>query len=127
MNVAADVVVADCGRLLLVRRAFEPWKGMWALPGGMVGEGETVEEAAVREVREETGLDVRLGGLVGVFSDPQRDPRGRVVSIAYSAVVEGGKMRGSRETTEVKWFPVTELPGLAADHSQIVREFTGYR
>lgn len=118
--------MVEHGKVLLVRRAFEPFRGMWALPGGFVEDNETVEEAAVREVREETGLDVRLESLVGVLSDPVRDPRGRVVSVVFSAVPVGGELRASREIEEVRWFPVTALPELAFDHGSILRKFFGY-
>ncbi|RLI39304.1 NUDIX hydrolase, partial [Candidatus Bathyarchaeota archaeon] len=83
-RVAVDVVLirAD-GSLVLVRRGREPFKGMWALPGGFIEYGERAEEAAVREAEEETGLKVRVEGLVGVYSRPDRDPRWHVISIAY--------------------------------------------
>ena len=82
-SVAVDVVlVRPDGSIVLVRRAKEPFKGCWALPGGFVRYGERVEDAARREAREETGLEVAIEGLVGVYSEPDRDPRGHVISIA---------------------------------------------
>jgi len=81
-KVAVDVVLENKGKVLLVQRALEPFAGKWALPGGFVEEGETVEQAAVREVKEETGLDIELEGLLGVYSDPGRDPRGHIISLS---------------------------------------------
>ena len=91
---ARPALTADCVvfglddedlKILLIQRGLEPFKGQWALPGGFVDVGETVEEAAVREMREETGLDVQLERLVGVYSDPERDPRGHNVSVVFLA------------------------------------------
>src|ERR671916_789742 len=81
-----DVVVpSEEGQVLLIRRASDPYEGQWALPGGFVEVGETLEDAAVREAGEETGLEVEVVRLVGVYSDPARDPRGHNVSCAYLA------------------------------------------
>ncbi|HQE72151.1 MAG TPA: NUDIX hydrolase, partial [Methanothrix soehngenii] len=77
---AADAVILFQDGIVLIRRNNPPYQGCYALPGGFVEIGETVEEAAIREAREETGLDINLLGLVGVYSDPARDPRGHVVS-----------------------------------------------
>jgi len=82
-SVAVDGIVLQGGKLIAVRRKNEPYQGMPALPGGFVELGETTIEAVVREVREETGLETRVQRLVGVFSDPRRDPRGHVISIVY--------------------------------------------
>lgn len=119
---AVDVViVGPDGSIVLVKRGKEPFKGMWALPGGFVEYGERVEEAAVREAREETGLEVALRGLVGVYSRPDRDPRGHVISIAFLAEEVGGQLRPSPETPEVRRFK--QLPKeMAFDHAEIVRD-----
>ena len=83
-----DCVVRDANsRVLLIRRKNEPFKGAYALPGGFVDIGETVEAACRREVREETGLNVDALRLIGVYSDPGRDPRGHTVSVAYAATL----------------------------------------
>ncbi len=126
MLCAVDVVVVRDGKILLVRRKKEPFAGKWALPGGIIEEGESAEEAAIREVKEETGLSVKITGLVGVFSKPDRDPRGRVISIAFSAVPTGGEEKAGSDASSVKWFPITRLPDLAFDHSEIVEKFIGY-
>src|SRR2546428_11020893 len=89
-SVAVDGIVLKDGKLVAVRRMNEPYRGMPALPGGFVELGETTVEAVGREVREETGLETRVKRLVGVFSDPKRDPRGHVISIVYELEATGG-------------------------------------
>jgi len=81
--IAVDGVLIKDGKILLVRRGKEPFRGYYALPGGFVEYGETVERAVVREVYEETGIKTRVKELLGVYSDPNRDPRGHVISIAF--------------------------------------------
>ncbi|MHA1926261.1 MAG: NUDIX domain-containing protein, partial [Candidatus Thorarchaeota archaeon] len=80
---AVDVVVTDGERILLVKRGKDPYKDRFALPGGFVEYGETVEETAVREIMEETGVQIKLEAILGVYSDPQRDPRGHVLTTAF--------------------------------------------
>lgn len=127
-RLAADIIIEfPDGEIILVRRGVEPFKGMWALPGGGVEIGERVEEAAMREAKEETGLDIRLEGLVGVYSDPKRDPRGHVVSIVYHAVPVGGIFRADTDAAEVlKTAPKPDFP-LAFDHSQILADWMAAR
>src|SRR5256885_12474508 len=88
-SVAVDGIVLHGGKLVAVRRKNEPYRGMPALPGGFVELGETTVEAVVREVREETGLETSVTRLVGVFSDPQRDPPGHGISIVYELEATG--------------------------------------
>ena len=119
--VAVDgVVVRRGGSVVLVKRKKPPYEGYWALPGGLVEYGETVEEAVVREVKEETGLDVEIKGLVGVYSRPDRDPRGHVISIAFLVVEVGGELRGSRETEVNEFYAIPRE--LAFDHREILRD-----
>ncbi|RLI30286.1 NUDIX hydrolase, partial [Candidatus Bathyarchaeota archaeon] len=85
-RIAVDVVIVrKDGSIVLIKRKNEPFKDHWAIPGGFVEYGERVEEAAIREAKEETGLEIRIKKLVGVYSDPNRDPRGHVISITYLA------------------------------------------
>jgi 8-oxo-dGTP diphosphatase len=112
------------GRLLLVRRGGPPFRGRWALPGGFCDVGETTRECCAREVEEETGVEVRVGRLLGVYSDPKRDPRGHTVSVLYEARPLKGAARGGDDAAEARWFTrrdVTKLD-LAFDHGKIVRE-----
>ena len=117
-----DVVIRRRdGSIVLVKRLNPPFKDSYAIPGGFVEYGETVEEAAIREAKEETGLDVRIWRLVGVYSDPDRDPRGHIVTIAYLAEEVGGRLRPSSDAREVKAF--RKIPSkLAFDHGKILRD-----
>jgi len=124
---AVDVIVVKEGKVLLVKRKREPFAGFWALPGGFIEENETAEEAAVREVMEETGLMVKIEALVDVFSEVDRDPRGRVISIVYSAVPAGGNLKKGKEVEDVKWFPLHRVPRLAFDHGEMLKRFLQYR
>jgi 8-oxo-dGTP diphosphatase len=110
--------------VLLIKRRFDPFEGLWAIPGGFVRSDETLEQAARRELEEETGLrDVYLEQLY-TFGDPQRDPRARVISVAYFALMRADQqlLHDSIEASEVGWFSVKALPQpLAFDHMQIVQ------
>lgn len=126
--VTVDAVVEQQDRVLLVRRGREPFRGSWALPGGFVEYGERTEEAVAREVMEETGVAIELEGLLGVYSDAHRDPRGHVVSICY--VAKGhGEPRGGSDAAEARFFPLEALEGmsLAFDHAGIIRDYKRYR
>ena len=108
-------------KVMLVQRDVEPFEGEWAIPGGFVRRGETLMEAASRELEEETGIaDVFLEQLY-TFGDPDRDPRGWIVSVAYYALVSPDKhhIRATADARQAKWFPVTSAPRLAFDHQEI--------
>ncbi len=109
-------------KVLLIQRALEPFKEKWALPGGFVHVDETLDDAARRELVEETGLeDIYLEQLY-TFGTVKRDPRERVVSVAYYALVKlsDHKAKAATDAAEAKWFPVSQLPKLAFDHADIV-------
>ena len=119
-KVAAAVLVEITGSLVLVRRGIEPAMGRWSFPSGYVDRGESVEDAAVREVKEETGLDVRLTGLVGLYSRAESP----VVLAVYSAQVQGGKMKAGHDAEEVGLFDPADLPDLPFDHDvQILKDW----
>ncbi|ASJ05847.1 NUDIX domain-containing protein [Thermococcus pacificus] len=123
IGLTADVVILYNGGVVLIKRKHEPFKDHYALPGGFVEYGERVEEAAVREAKEETGLDVRLLRLVGVYSDPGRDPRGHTVTTAFLALGTG-ELKAGDDAKEVHVVPLEEalkLP-LAFDHEKILRD-----
>ncbi len=112
------------GRLLLVRRGRPPYEGRWGLPGGFCEWKETTEACCARETLEETGLRVRVGRLLGVYSKPDRDPRGHNVTVLYAARPISGRVHGGDDAAEARWFGVRELASLrfAFDHGKIVRE-----
>ncbi len=119
-----DVVIFIPGQGVVLVARKNPPPG-WALPGGFVDYGETVERAAVREAFEETGLAVTLTGLVGVYSDPKRDPRMHTISVVYTAEVANPKaLNAGDDAAEARIFPLDKLPAkLAFDHGQILKDF----
>ncbi len=117
-----DVVVpSEEGHVLLIRRASDPYEGLWALPGGFVEVGETLEAAAAREAEEETGLEVEVVRLVGVYSDPDRDPRGHNVSVAFLARVLSGDLVAATDASEVAVLDPSSVE-LAFDHRKIIED-----
>ena len=100
-KLTVDVVIPAEEGVVLIRRGSPPFEGQWALPGGFVDVGETVEAAALREAAEETGLAVELARLVGVYSEPDRDPRGHNVSVAFLARVLSGDLVAASDASEV--------------------------
>ena len=126
-------VTADCmvmtqeavPRVLLIERGNEPYKGCWALPGGFLDMEETLEECAIRELEEETGLKVSIESIrqVGTYSRVNRDPRGRTISTAFIAVVDSPlPVKGQDDAARAEWFAIDSLPPLAFDHANIIRD-----
>ena len=119
-----DVVIPSEEGVVLIRRASDPFEGQWALPGGFVEIGETVESAAAREAVEETGLAVEIARLVCVYSDPERDPRGHNVSVVFLARVVGGDLVAATDAAEVAVLD-PDFVELAFDHRSIVADAVG--
>lgn len=110
-------------QVLLIQRGAEPYRGSWALPGGFVHMAETLEAAALRELEEETGVKDAYLEQLYTYGEPGRDPRGRVVSVAYFSLVptsEDLQPRGGSDAAYAEWFPVDALPTLAFDHAEII-------
>lgn len=128
MAVAVDIVLLAIRderlALLLVRRGFEPFRGRWALPGGFVTMEESLEAAAKRELSEEAGVTAVHLEQFGAYGAPARDPRGRVVSIAYVALVRADAqvLRATTDADAAAWFPLEAPPRLAFDHATIVHD-----
>ncbi len=121
----ADCVVfchgAEALEVLLIERRFEPFKGCWALPGGFMMMDEDAETAAKRELLEETGVRVDKVEQCGAFTDVDRDPRDRVVTIAYRALLDKTEAVAADDAQKAEWFPVDALPPLAFDHDRIIQ------
>jgi 8-oxo-dGTP diphosphatase len=122
-SITVDGMVIRNNNILLIKRKNEPFKGLWALPGGFVGYGETVEDAVKREVREETGLDTDIIKLFGVYSNPNRDPRGHTISIVFILKPVGGNLKGKDDASDARYFPLNSLPKLAFDHHEIIKRY----
>ena len=107
--------------VLLIERGIEPFKGRWAFPGGFLRMDESAREGALRELQEETGLKAAYIKQFHTFSDPNRDPRERVLTIAYYALVRMEEVKGGDDAASAAWFPLDEVPALAFDHDLILR------
>jgi len=123
--VTVDIVVVTRGprpRVLLIRRKHDPFAGWWAIPGGFVEMDETLEAAARRELKEETGLSVDGLEQLYTFGDPWRDPRGRTIAVAYLTRVDEKRVRpqAGDDAGEVGWFSLQRPPALAFDHREIL-------
>lgn len=127
--VTVDIIVTrtlkDSTQILLIERKNEPFKNQWALPGGFVDIDEEIEDAAYRELTEETSIsDIKLNQY-RTFGKPGRDPRGRTISIIYFGILtnEKQKIEAGDDAKNLKWFSIDELPELAFDHDQIIKSF----
>ncbi len=119
-----DTVITKTDNVVLIKRKNSPYRGSWALPGGFVEYGETVELAAIRESKEETGLDIKLDGLLGVYSDPNRDPRGHIISVCFLGHKIGGNLFADTDAAEVQCMKIGDISTieLAFDHYKILED-----
>ena len=115
-----DAIAVKDGQLVLIRRKNPPFQGSFALPGGFVDYGETVENAVIREFKEETGLEAEIKDFIGIYSEPDRDPRGHTISVVFELNIIGGKLLAGDDAAEVFLFSLDELPDLAFDHEKIL-------
>ena len=109
-------------QVLLIERGIEPFKGKWAFPGGFLNMDETAGEGALRELKEETGLENAYIEQFNTYSDPGRDPRERVITIAHYALVRIQEVKGGDDAAKAQWLPIDEVPQLAFDHDKILRD-----
>lgn len=128
MKVAVDAIVfgyskKDGVSVLLIQRKYEPFKSAWAIPGGFVLESESLEEAVRRELLEETGVQLNYLEQLYTFGEPGRDPRQRIISVAYFGLVKTSQyteLKASTDAENAKWFSIKKIPALAFDHKQIL-------
>ena len=122
-TLAVDALIIYNEKIVLIKRGDPPYKDQFALPGGLVEIGETVEAAIIREAKEETDLDIEIIRLFGVYSDPARDPRGHTVSMVFIATGEGNIKAGS-DAKDIELFDLMndDLPKLAFDHNKIIED-----
>ena len=124
-SLTADIFIFDDDfNFILIKRLNDPYRDCWALPGGFVEYGESVETAAIREAKEETSIDVELIDLVNVYSKPDRDPRGHTVTVAYTAKGDLDSMKADSDAKDIGVFNINDLNGIniAFDHEQIIRD-----
>ncbi len=124
VTVDAVVFTSDHQEVLLIQRKNDPFQGQWALPGGFVEDDEDLEMAVARELEEETGVATNDFHQVYAFGAPDRDPRGRAISVAYFTVVrkEDFQPQAATDAQAVRWFLLTDLPTLAFDHATILEK-----
>jgi 8-oxo-dGTP diphosphatase len=110
-------------KILLIERGLDPFKGKWAIPGGFLQIDENADEGAIRELKEETGIENVFIEQLFTFTDVDRDPRGRVITIAYYALVRCSNLnlKAGDDATKAEWFPISKMPSLAFDHERIIR------
>lgn len=124
-RIAIDAVIVKNGDILLIKRAVEPFKDMWALPGGGIEFDETAEDAVKKEVEEEVGLQIKSTKFLQIYTDPKRDPK-QIITLSYLVEVDGEPKAGS-DVSSYKFFPLNELPEVMAfDHKQIIIDAQKY-
>jgi len=124
VDIAIFTIRDEALKVLLIRRGQPPYRGEWALPGGFVGLEESLKHAAWRELKEETGVNAVYLEQLFTFGHPQRDPRERVISVAYFALIPSDKLeiKAASDADSVDWFGIEEVPKLAFDHKKILRK-----
>ena len=123
-SLTADIFIYDESNFILIKRKNDPFKDYWALPGGFVEYGESVEDAAVREAKEETSIDVALESLVNVYSKPDRDPRGHTVTVAYTARGDLSTKKADDDAKDIGIFTIDDIDNIkiAFDHEKIITD-----
>ncbi|MCX6666004.1 MAG: NUDIX hydrolase [Euryarchaeota archaeon] len=121
-RITVDGVVRVGQTILLIKRKNPPFQEKWALPGGFVEYGEKTEDAVIREVIEETGLKTSVQKLLGVYSDPSRDPRGHTITVVYLLICTNVELKSGDDSMDAKFFNIECLPELAFDHEKIISD-----
>ena len=124
-----DAIIHRYSSILLIKRRKDPYKNCFALPGGFVNEGETIEDAIIREVYEETSLDVHPIDILGVYSDPKRDPRGHMMTVVFIVTILEGNARAGDDAKEIIWVPLEKLNDIqiAFDHKLLIQDFLRWK
>jgi 8-oxo-dGTP diphosphatase len=124
-----DIILQRDSRVLMVRRRKDPFKDRLALPGGFVNEGETVEEAMKREAIEETSLEVEPVDILGVYSDPKRDPRKHILTVVFIGIIVGGSEKAGDDAASIEWVKIADIQQqqIAFDHAQILHDYCQWR
>jgi 8-oxo-dGTP diphosphatase len=128
-----DVILERESKILMVRRKKDPYKDHLALPGGFVNEGETVENAMKREAMEETSLEIHPIDVLGVYSDPRRDPRKHIVTVVFVGIIVSGDLRANDDAASIEWIQLDSIDQLqqqkmlAFDHAQILRDYRQWK
>ena len=128
-----DVILERESKILMVRRKKDPYKDHLALPGGFVNEGETVEEAMKREAIEETSLEIHPIDILGVYSDPRRDPRKHIVTVVFVGIIVSGDLRANDDAASIEWIELVSIDQrqqqklFAFDHAQILRDYRQWK
>ncbi len=124
-----DVILQRDSKVLMIRRKNDPFKGYLALPGGFVNEGETVEEAMKREAKEETSLEVEPIEILGVYSDPKRDPRKHILSTVFVGIIVSGQVSAKDDAAAIEWMNLEDIENqqMAFDHMLILGDYKKWR
>ena len=124
-----DIILQSGSKILMIRRKKDPFKNLLALPGGFINEGETAEAAVKREAREETSLEVEPIEILGVYSDPKRDPRKHIMSVVFIGIVTGGTAKPGDDAQGIEWQELDKLNAseLGFDHMQIIRDYKSWK
>ncbi|MGI0049753.1 MAG: NUDIX domain-containing protein [Nitrososphaera sp.] len=124
-----DVILQRDTKVLMIRRKKDPFKGQLALPGGFVNEGETAEDAMKREAMEETSLEVEPIDILGVYSDPKRDPRKHIMTVVFVGIILGGPAKAGDDAASIEWVELADIEKkqVAFDHAAILRDYRKWK
>jgi ADP-ribose pyrophosphatase YjhB (NUDIX family) len=124
-----DVILQRGSKVLMIRRKKDPFKGQLALPGGFVNEGETVEDAMKREAMEETSLEVEPIDILGVYSDPRRDPRKHIMTTVFVGIILGGSGKARDDAASIEWIELADIERqqIAFDHATILADYKKWK